>query len=435
MSEQFAVVGGGVSGMAAAHVLRQRGIPVEVLDLGSQLGGRVNPTMLGDRVVDLGGKNVGRKYRLFREFAGAFGQDTYDYFGTSTSRIEDGELVKFDGEKRVRAILGWARKASLVDLARFGQMLMHVKRHPQDGFTGSAYFDRFGDRRVSEYFRPELCRNAIRFLTVRMNGAEPDEYFMRNFGSNLGLATDTIEQLRNGMKPLIDAFAAKVPVRLNARVTNLLVERGRVVGLEMVGPDGIAIERRYTGVLLATQAWPSAELVEPHSPLLASQLRAVSYHSVAIVVAEYAKDVFLPDLRAVTFDDSNAISNAGAYGVDDLKTVRYTFSGRGARPLLARQLDGESLVRQAEAVLSAYLPVNERDRVRFVAKQYALGLCAQSPDRRELARVMSEELAKVSGLYLTGDYLRGASLEACCRAASECASSIRLPAGIGASNA
>lgn len=303
-------------------------------------------------------------------------------------------------------------------------MFLHVKRKPDDGFMGTRYFERFGDTLVSEHFGAELCRSLVRFLTVRMNGAEPDEYFMRNFGSNLGLAVDSIEQLQDGMKPLMDSFAAKFPLRLNTRVTGVIVERGRVDALETVQNGARAERRRYDGVVLATPALASAELIEPHSLRLADQLRTVRYFPVAIVVAEYAVDVFRPDLRAVVFDESSPLSNAGAYGINDLRMVRYTFSGRGARRLLAQQPNAEELVARAERELNPYLPADARDRVGFTARQYRHGLCAHSPNRARLSRVMNDELGRIQGLHVTGDYLRGASIEACFRAARDAVAAI-----------
>ncbi|WP_347338851.1 FAD-dependent oxidoreductase [Mycolicibacterium sp. P9-64] len=58
-----AVVGGGLSGLAAARELHRRGIEVVVLESGDRLGGRAmsETTVLGSRV-DLGGQWIGHDH-------------------------------------------------------------------------------------------------------------------------------------------------------------------------------------------------------------------------------------------------------------------------------------------------------------------------------------------------------------------------------------
>ena len=54
MSEEFLVVGGGVSGIACARALADSGRPVVVRDRGYRLGGRMAVKTMGDRPVDVG---------------------------------------------------------------------------------------------------------------------------------------------------------------------------------------------------------------------------------------------------------------------------------------------------------------------------------------------------------------------------------------------
>ena len=48
------VVGGGISGVACAKALADRGLPVRVVDRGRRLGGRMGGRSLAGRPVDLG---------------------------------------------------------------------------------------------------------------------------------------------------------------------------------------------------------------------------------------------------------------------------------------------------------------------------------------------------------------------------------------------
>lgn len=58
-----AVIGAGLSGLAAAHLLAKKNLTVEVFEASAQLGGRVRSIASGDRVLELGGQLVGARHR------------------------------------------------------------------------------------------------------------------------------------------------------------------------------------------------------------------------------------------------------------------------------------------------------------------------------------------------------------------------------------
>lgn len=89
---KVAVVGGGWSGISAAWRLHQAGAHVTLYDEGLALGGRSTSAKLGSKTVTLGGKNIGTKYELFREFASAQGAEEFEHFGINSARVEDGQI-------------------------------------------------------------------------------------------------------------------------------------------------------------------------------------------------------------------------------------------------------------------------------------------------------------------------------------------------------
>ena len=145
---------------------------------------------------------------------------------------------------------------------------------------------------------------------------------------------------------------------------------------------------------------------------LSDLLGSVRYFPVALILAEYARDIFTPRVRALVFDEDEPLSNAGSYGFHDLNIVRYTFSGRQARPYLRGEMDLEALLRLGEERLNRHIPVAGRERLRFVGRHFELGLCAYTRHYRRFAGGLQEELRALPGLYLAGDYLCGASIEA-----------------------
>jgi len=424
-----AVVGGGISGIAVSYLLRRRGIASEFLEQSGPLGGRVGSSRLGERLLDFGGKNIGRRYHRFREFTAACGDNPYEYFGINSSQVRDGKIVTFDSRRRWSSLLDLAGRCRPRDLYRFGRMCLAVKRDEENGYLGSSYFgalaERLDDPPARSYFGEELCRRLVRPMSVRMNGAEPDEIYLGNLGSNLRMVLDSYDQLTLGMQRVLEQFAETATVHLGTRVESLaLGAGGRVAGLRLTDRTGVTEERLYDGIVLATPAAVSARIAAPASHRLAELLGHVHYFPVALILAEYTRDVFTPEVRALVFDEDEPLSNAGSYGINDLNVVRYTFSGRTARPYLRGEVDLESLLRLGEERLNRHIPVDARERVRFIGRHFELGLCAYTRHHGRFTGELHTELRALPGLHLSGDYLCGASIEACFRAAEKCAAAV-----------
>lgn len=423
----YAVVGGGASGIAVTYYLRQQGIDVELIERGEELGGRMTSCILSKRRVAMGGKNIGKNYHLFRQFTQTMGDNPYEFFGLNTSQVRNGKIVTMDSSKRWRGISKLLGSFSVKDIFRLLQMFAAVKRNDANGYLGGSYFTslsrQFDDPPVSTYFSQKFCQKLIRSMSVRMNGAEPDEIYVGNLGSNLRMILDTYEQLYNGMNPVLDQFAKTGPVRLGTTVESLLCRNGHVVGLGMINKDGIQ-EREYAGVILATPAPVAAKLVEPNNRFLAQILNRVRYYPVMVIVAEYDRNIFSEQVRALVFGPDEPISNAGAYGINDRHIVRYTFSGRAARQYIESNMDAEQLLRIGEEALNRHIPVQASERVQFVSQRMLTGLCAYTPHYEEFSQSLEAQLEQLPGLYLTGDYMQGASLEACFRAGKDCANKV-----------
>ena len=125
-SDKWIVIGGGASGLATSFFLKQHGIDPEIIESQSAIGGRMGSVKLGNRLLDCGGKNIGRGYALFRRFAAALGPHPFENFGLNSSQARNGRLVTFDAQRRWRSILDLARGISPVDVARFARMLWRV---------------------------------------------------------------------------------------------------------------------------------------------------------------------------------------------------------------------------------------------------------------------------------------------------------------------
>jgi protoporphyrinogen/coproporphyrinogen III oxidase len=429
---RVAVVGGGVSGIAAAFSLHRAGHDVELLERNGSLGGRCAPGRLGERSVTFGGKNIGRRYTRFRAFTSALGDHPYEPFGINSSRVERGEVVTIDSAHRYRSLRTLARMGSPRDLARLLRLAVRIRSDEANRYLGSPYFRQLGHRSdatpLSAHFAHGLTSSLLRPMTVRMNGAEPDEVALGTFGTNLGMLMDSFDQLSFGIEPVLAAFAELVRVRLGANVAGLTVRNGAVTGLRLQDEGGPFEERRYDAVVLATPAYAAAEILEDSQPALAERLRTVRYFPGSVVLVEYDRPVFTHAVRALVFDD-DPCSNAGAYGIEDRHIVRCTFSGRAARQLLAAAVSDERLLATAEAQLAPHVPLRGAKHRRVAGRRWDAAYCAYVPFHGDFLDAVGNATAAVSGLELAGDYLRGASIEACFRSGEEAAA--RLAALLG----
>jgi oxygen-dependent protoporphyrinogen oxidase len=422
--DRWIIVGGGASGLATAFFLRQLGMESEIVEKDANIGGRMGAVELGGRSLDCGGKNIGRQYKLFRRFAASLGSHPFEYFGLNSSQVIDGEIKTFDSNRRWSSMLELVQGVSSRDAVRFARLLWRVRNQEANGYLGSdlgrALARRYDTLPVSHYFSPEFCRRIIRPMSVRMNGAEPDEIYMGNVGSNVRMLLDTYEQFRHGLAPVLSSFANQYKVHVNTATEALLTTGDRITGVRVKSSDGTTNELHGAGVIVATPAPIAAALTEPILPELTERLRAIAYYPVALVLAEYDRPIFSPTVRALVFDGEEALSNAGAYGVNDLQLVRYTFSGRRARRHISKSTSAEGLLRIGEASLARHIPVDARWRRRFVARNFQQGLCAYTPHHFSFIDGVHQALRKAPGLYVTGDYMQGASIEACFRSASAC---------------
>jgi oxygen-dependent protoporphyrinogen oxidase len=430
MLNRVAVVGAGVSGIATAFYLRQHNIEVDLYEAKQRIGGRIGSEQLLGRRVDFGGKNIGRHYHLFREFARACGNPEFEYFGLNTSQLVNGRVVRINRERS--KILNLLRIINLCGLEGFAKLYPQTQAILADrgqGALGSEFFVKISEihdhMTLAGYLNRRCVNHVVRPITIRMNGAEPEECYPGNFGSNLALVLDSYEQLKEGMHGLLDSF------RVMEGPGSLRILEGHAVASVSNAPDagkvlisyvkgGIPGKAVYDRVISALPAPCLAELLDETLPKASALLRQIQYYPVAIAIVRYRNPVFPKDCRAMMFDSSVALSNAGAYGIEDLDLVRYTFSGRVSRSTISEYSAPEAVVGLGEEIASPYFNIRGNPREAFVYRYLHEGLCAYSPRHHELLGKLEQELSMIPGLAATGDYRRGASIEACFRAAGEC---------------
>jgi oxygen-dependent protoporphyrinogen oxidase len=424
---RYAIVGGGLSGLASAWYLQGRGAETHIFESSDELGGRAVSGKLGDRLLTLGGKNIGRSYSRFRAFTSSHGEHRYEYFGINSSRVIDGRTVTFDSQHRAE-MLANLRGISARDVARLAPLAFTLKRDAnarylsQEGCGSLA--ERYGGRSVQDVFSPRLRELILRSLTVRVSAAEPDEVPMSNVMPYVGMMTDSYDQLTDGMHGVVAAAARHSQVNLGTTVEGIINNEDgscTVIATSTGAPE----RENFDGIVVATHAHAASRLLKPTAPLAASALSEVRYFPLVVLLAEYERPVFNSKVRAVVFGPEETLSNAGAYGTGDLNLVRFTFSGRRARALTEQEPDPEQLVDIAETALAPHADVLGNPRRAMTAHRFLPGLCAYHEDQAGFLERFRSAEAGIAGVHLTGDYLRGCSIESCFAAAEETIGAIK----------
>lgn len=365
----------------------------------------------------MGGKNIGHRYTRLRALLAELDGGTFQNFGINTSTLRGGQLLRLNSSRPLVSLQSLLNMGTPRDLIRLTCLARAVRRREDARFLGSPTFrliaERHDDPALTDYFSPRMTNSLLRLATVRMNGAEPHQAYLGNLGTNLSLLTDTFEQLDHGLGPALARVPELVDVQFGSHVTGLWPH---ATGVQVQSETSSSSHAQdVDGVILALPAHTAAPLLEPHQPELARLLNTVRYSPATVVVAKYADNAFTPDIRAVAMADGPC-SNAGAYGTEDLDLIRYTFSGSKGRLTSPTRADVEALMASAEAKLSDALHRPLPERLHWTWRHWPAAYCAYSRYHARLLDQIATETRPLAGrISLAGDYLLGASLEACCR--------------------
>lgn len=418
---RVAIIGSGISGLSAAYELHTRGYDVTVFEKDSFVGGRISTSKLGSKDVSLGGKNIGKRYQNFRRMCKELHEDDFEKFGLNST--SSNTSLRIDKDRPLKSLLSILTNIPLSDIVKMVPMIRAIKRDRENAYLRGPYFARLENKRalLRDVFSEKTIVNIIRPLVVRNNGAETDELTLETFGTNLAMVLDSYEQFINGPTELFEKLGDLVKIRVDSHISALQVENDAVKGVVM---DDGSIEL-FNNVVIATTADAASRMVKPTHPKLSEALERVRYNPVGIVVAEYPSNVFTTQQRAYIFPQENCLSNAGAYGMNDLNIVRYTFSGKVSREFLASEPNTEKLLEIAEQEFTGHTGIVLAQKAKATAGVLlASGLSAYSNDHSSTLSEIMRDASKTSGLYLAGDYIEGVSIEACYRSGLNAANAI-----------
>ncbi len=437
------VVGGGLAGLTAAHVLTQDGHEVTVLEAAAEPGGKLRRTEVGGVLVDVGAEAMLNRRPEGVALARELGLDVV-HPAVQSSRIWTRGALR----PLPRSVMGVpvdlrALRASGV-LSDEGLARVEAEEAgpaiEDDVSVGELVASRLGDEVVDRLVEPLLggvYAGQARRLSAR--ATVPQLVALAAHGPLLDADLPLSDRpvfagLPGGMAGLTELLAGQVSVRTGATVRELArTETGFAV---VSGPTTAPERLEAEAVVLATPAAPTARLLADVAPSAAAELAAIDYASVVVVTLAFrAGDVrdlddssgfLVPpiDGRAIkastfSFAKWGWVRDAGAeHGLLHLRTSLGRYGEEATLQRTDDELVAASLADLAEATGILGLPVATHvQRWGGGLPQYAVG------HLERVARIRAA-VAGVPGLALCGAAYDGVGIPAVIASARAAAAGI-----------
>jgi protoporphyrinogen oxidase len=253
------IVGAGITGLAAADVLRKAGQDVLVLESTERAGGRIRTVSYKGDMAEAGGQGIHSNYTEMLKLVAENGL-TNDLIPAPEKSLyldKKGRPKLSRLKEDLPLIMGPRGAADL--LAFRTKYFSMAKPNPQ--FEIAKDIPEYDDVSAAEAFgaySPVFQDFVLRPLTHAMANTTPETtnlYYVVN-GLQLALTTQ-ISSLAGGNVRLAERMAAKTNIEFEAKVERLLTTDGRVDGVQLA--DGRALKAKH--VILTTPARSAGKML------------------------------------------------------------------------------------------------------------------------------------------------------------------------------
>ncbi len=261
-SRRVIVVGAGIGGLSAAFWLLQRGYEVEILEASGRPGGRmVTLERKGDRV-DVGAQFYHSSFRYGAEMIQKAGLNSArrPIKGNVLYRLRDGSEYLYDHRMPYLKLLGLRGN---LQLHKF--ILRYVafgRRFPPFGIVRD--IPEYDNRGILDLYRsPQDQRMRdylVKVVCIGETGALPEWTSLYHYIRMLrSVMFADFFSLARGVSSLAETLARDLPVQYESPVRQLVMEKGRVGGVQMEGDGSV----RKAGHVIVAVTPPAAARLLP----------------------------------------------------------------------------------------------------------------------------------------------------------------------------
>jgi oxygen-dependent protoporphyrinogen oxidase len=441
-----AVIGAGISGLAAAFWAKRRGHSVLVFEPSSTAGGVIQSTRVGSYVAD-------------------GGPISFVAGDAIAQLIKDAEL-----EAAVIAPAPSARKRFLYTKGN----LVAVPQSPPEALTTRLLspLDKLGllrdlfvakresvaDESIADFTRRRAGKAVLNTLVAPyvsgIFAGDPEKISVqsafpalaaleRTHGSIIRGALAQAKKMRrresfgfrggNAVLPLHIAGRLGSNLRLHSPVTALW-QRGACMELAVGGKTGTRIVAK--SIIIATQAPAAADLLEPLEPAAAAALRSIENAPIAQIAIAYPRHALAAPLDGFGF---LAVRDAGLAILGCVwnsvvfpdrcpqdEVLVTAFLGGSQNAAIAQQSD-EQLARQAHHDLQKSLKIDPNASPHIVAGfRWQEAIPQYNVGHAEKLKIVSQHLKRLPQVRLCGSYLKSPSVGDCVATSSAALASLGL---------
>ena len=445
MSDRVVVVGGGISGLAAAHEASRLGRDVVVLEATDRVGGKIDSGFIDgaglpfpvDMAADGFLARQPEVVELCHELG--LGDDLVSPTGARAFIWADGGLrgipspsvlgVPFDVD--AVAASGIVSAAGVADFA--ARIDTPVDPLVGDASVGEVLRPRVGDEVFERLIDPLLgginAGNADGLSidagaaqladAARAGGSLRDALRAQVSKAQAAAAGPVFNGVEGGNRRIIDALHAELGDRVRTGEA--------AIGLERDGAGWLVRTERGASpadhVVLATPAWISAGLIAPHAPDAAAPLADLAYGDAVLLTFVIDKaqidhpldgsGFLVPRAEGLLMTACSWASSKWAHYDDGTHAILRVSAGR-TDDLRWLDLSPTELVAQLSAELVQTVGLNGEPTVRITPWKQSLP--QYRPGHFERCDALDAELAgAMPGVVLTGAQMRGLGLPACVR--------------------
>lgn len=288
-ARRVVIIGGGFTGLTAAWELARAGARVTVLEADAEVGGLAGTFLVNGERLEKFYHHWFTNDRHVNDLVRDIGAgDDVLYRPTRTGMYYANNFFKLSTPQDLLRFT----PLPFHDRVRLGLLALRARRvndwRALENLTAAEWLKSLGGEKVYKVvWEPLLNGKFGEDVAPEISAVWFWNKLKLRGGSRGKGGAEVLAYYRGGFAALADRVAAEIrklggEVRLNAPATGLVVESGRVTGVET--PDGVV----PADAVLATQALPLfADMVAPHvSPAYAASLRRIRYLANVCLVLE-----------------------------------------------------------------------------------------------------------------------------------------------------